>query len=62
MYIQDRRESSNFNGSCPLKHHNGLISMKPAIDYFAYTERWEQSEAGLGVNVRENGLWIMCGG
>ena len=37
MYIQNRRDSSIFKACSPLQHHNGLISLKPAIAYFAYT-------------------------
>lgn len=39
MYIQNRRDSSKFNGCSPLQLLNGLISLKPAIAYFAYTYR-----------------------
>ena len=39
MYIQNRRDSSKFEGCSPLKLCNGLISLKPAIAYFAYTKR-----------------------
>ncbi len=39
MYIQNRRDISNFKGCSPLKLHIGLISLKPAIAYFAYTYR-----------------------
>ena len=39
MYIQNRRSSSNFKGCSPLQNRNGLISLKPAIAYFAYTQR-----------------------
>lgn len=39
MYIQNRRDSSKFNGCSPLQHRSGLISLKPAIAYFAYTHR-----------------------
>jgi len=39
MYIQNRRNSSKFNGCSPLKLSNGLISLKPAVAYFAYTNR-----------------------
>jgi hypothetical protein len=39
MYIQNRRYSSNLNGCSPLQNCNGLIDLKPAIDYFAYTYR-----------------------
>ena len=42
MYIQNRRYSSKFKGCSPLQNSNGLISLKPAIAYFAYTERWWQ--------------------
>jgi len=42
MYIQNRRESSNFNGCSPLQLLNGLIGLKPAIAYFAYTNRYGQ--------------------
>ena len=40
MYIQNRRNSSKFNGCSPLQHRNGLTSLKPEIAYFAYTKRW----------------------
>ena len=36
MYIQNRRNSSKFKGCSPLQLCNGLISLKPAIAYFAY--------------------------
>ncbi len=39
MYIQNRRDGSNFNGCSPLKNCIGLIGLKPAIAYFAYTKR-----------------------
>ena len=39
MYIQNRRNSSNFNGCSPLQLLNGLIGLEPAIAYFAYTYR-----------------------
>jgi len=41
MYIQNRRNSSKFKGCSPLQNRNGLISLKPAIAYFAYTKRWQ---------------------
>jgi len=44
MYIQNRRNSSKFKGCSPLQNRNGLISLKPAIAYFAYTKRWGQCE------------------
>lgn len=40
MYIQNRRDSSKLNGCSPLQLLNGLISLKPAIAYFAYTQRY----------------------
>lgn len=40
MYIQNRRDSSKFNGCSPLQLLNGLTGLKPAIAYFAYTERY----------------------
>ena len=40
MYIQYRRDSSKFKGCSPLQYLNGLIVLKPAIAYFAYTQRW----------------------
>ncbi len=43
MYIQNRRNSSKFNGCSPLQFYNGLIDPKPAIAYFAYTKR-EQAD------------------
>ena len=39
MYIQNRRDSSKFKGCSPLHLHLGLIGLKPAIAYFAYTKR-----------------------
>ena len=42
MYIQNRRNSSKFNGCSPLQNRNGLIGLKPAIAYFAYTKRYAQ--------------------
>ncbi len=42
MYIQNRRNSSKFNGYSPLQNCNGLIGLKPAIAYFAYTQRYRQ--------------------
>jgi len=39
MYIQNRRDSSKFNGCSPLQNCNGLIGLKSAIAYFAYTQR-----------------------
>ena len=39
MYIQNRRDSSKIKGCSPLQNCNGLISLKPAIAYFAYTKR-----------------------
>lgn len=42
MYIQNRRDSSKSKGCSPLQHRNGLISLKPAIAYFAYTQRYTQ--------------------
>src|SRR5690606_339964 len=40
MYIQNRRNSSKINGCSPLQNSNGLINLKPAIAYFAYTQRY----------------------
>jgi len=42
MYIQNRRNSSKFNGCSPHQIHNGLIVLESAIAYFAYTERYAQ--------------------
>ena len=39
MYIQNRRDSSKFKGCSPLQLCVGLISLNPAIAYFAYTKR-----------------------
>ena len=39
MYIQNRRDSSKFKGCSQLQNSNGLISLEPAIAYFAYTYR-----------------------
>ena len=40
MYIQNRRDSSKFKGCRPLQNYCGMISLKPAIAYFAYTQRY----------------------
>lgn len=42
MYIQNRLNSSNFKGCSPLQNCNSLISLKPEIAYFAYTNRYRQ--------------------
>ncbi len=42
MYIQNRRNSSKFNGCSPLQLLNCLIGLESAIAYFAYTKRWLQ--------------------
>lgn len=42
MYIQNRRNSCKFKGCSPLQNCNGLISLKPAIAYIAYTKRYAQ--------------------
>ena len=39
MYIQNRRNSSKFKGCSPIQNSNGLINLKSAIAYFAYTNR-----------------------
>ncbi len=44
MYIQNRRDCSKFNGCSPLQIRIGLISLKPAIAYFAYTYRYGQQQ------------------
>ena len=44
MYIQNRRDSSKFKGCSPLQICNVLISLKPAIAYFAYTNRSLQAK------------------
>ena len=44
MYIQNRRGSSKVNGFNTLQNRIGLISLKPAIAYFAYTQRWVQGK------------------
>ena len=43
MYIANRRDSSKLNGCSPLQLHLGLIGLKPAIAYFAYTQSYTQS-------------------
>ena len=43
MYIQNRRNSSKFKGYSPLQLLNGLIGLKPAIAYFAYTQLMRQN-------------------
>jgi hypothetical protein len=42
MYIQNRRDGSNIKGCSTLQVFHGLISLKPAIAYFAYTHRCSQ--------------------
>lgn len=37
MYIKNRRDSSKFKDCSPLQNCLGLISLKPAIAYFSYT-------------------------
>lgn len=37
MYIQNRRDRCKFKGCSPLQNCNDLISLKPAITYFAYS-------------------------
>ena len=44
MYIQNRLDCSKFNGCSPLQNCNCLISLKPAIAYFAYTNRYQQAK------------------
>ena len=43
MYIQNRRDCRKFNGCSPLQNCIGLINLKPAIAYFAYTYRYMQA-------------------
>lgn len=40
MYIQNRRNSSKFNGCSPLKRLIGLTGLNPAIAYFTYIQRY----------------------
>ena len=40
MYIQNRRNSGKIKGYSSLQLLNGLIALKPAIAYFAYTRRY----------------------
>lgn len=42
MYIQNRRNSSKVKSYSPLQHGNILTSLKPALAYFAYTNRCGQ--------------------
>ena len=51
MYIQNRRYSSKFKGFIPLQLLNGLVVLKPAIAYFAYTSRCNPLKQRLGVTV-----------
>ena len=41
MYKNNSRNSSKFKGCSPLQNCIGLISLKPAIAYFAYTKRYK---------------------
>ena len=52
MYIQNRRNSGKFKGCSPLQLYLGLIGLKSAIAYFAYTKRYAQ------VNVRHEAVRI----
>lgn len=54
MYIQNRRDSSQFKGCSPLQNHNSLISLMPEIAYFAYTHRSLQAET----KIVKNGTFI----
>jgi len=40
MYKNNRRDSSKSKGCSPLQNRIGLIGLKPATAYFAYTKRW----------------------
>ncbi len=42
MYMQNRLNGSKFKGCNPLQNFSSLISLKPAIAYFAYTYRYRQ--------------------
>lgn len=44
MYIQNRRDSRKLKGCSPLQNCSGLISLKPAIAYFACTYRYGSLE------------------
>ncbi len=44
MYVANRRDSSNSKGGSQLQNRNDLIGLKPAITYFAYTQRWQSLE------------------
>jgi len=49
MYIQNRRDSSKFKGYSPLQNRVGLISLKSAIAYFAYTKRCVQAKINITI-------------
>ncbi len=49
MYIQNRRNSSKFKGYSPLQLLYSLIGLKPAIAYFAYTQRYMQLKKDLHI-------------
>lgn len=53
MYIQNRRDSSKFKGCSPLHLHLGLIGLKPAIAYFAYTKRWQPKDSTVLIEKNE---------
>ena len=44
MYIANRRNGSKFNGCSPFKICRNLESLKPAIAYLPYTNRYLQGE------------------
>lgn len=42
LYVQNRQDSSKFNGCSPLQLLRSLKVKCPAIAYFAYTHRYLQ--------------------
>lgn len=50
MYMQNKRDGLKFNGYSPLQNCIDLISLKPAIAYFAYTHRWQHAKKDPNYN------------
>lgn len=55
MYIQNWRDISKFKGCSPRQFRIGLISLKSAIAYFAYTHRYHQ----LNLNTMKNIIYFI---
>ena len=49
--IKNCRDSSKFKDCSPLQNRNGLIGLKSAIAYFAYTYRYMKLWFGTTLNI-----------